>query len=100
LDRVRETTTLAGSWRGPKGLIVMMWHNGWGAGNWLLMSFMMLLFWTLLVGFIIWAIRGHHAAPRQDADQARRILEERFARGEIDAEDYRTRRDHLTDAVT
>jgi putative membrane protein len=80
--------------------MVMMWHNGWGAGNWLLMSFIMLLFWTLLVGFIIWAIRGHDAAPRQDANQARRILDECFARGEIDAEDYRTRRDHLTDAVT
>ena len=73
-----------------------MWHDGGGGGGWLLMGFMMVLFWTLVVGLIIWAVRGHHAAPRQDAEQARRILDERLARGEIDVEDYRARRDHLT----
>jgi putative membrane protein len=37
----------------------------------------------------IWAVR-RFSEPRGDAS-ARRILEERFARGEIDAEEFRSR---------
>ena len=55
----------------------MMWHDGWGAGNWLLMSFMMLLFWILVVGFVVWSVRGHRTATPPDATRARKILDER-----------------------
>ncbi|HEY3212179.1 MAG TPA: SHOCT domain-containing protein [Actinomycetota bacterium] len=43
----------------------------------------------LLVALGIWAVR-RFSEPRGDAS-ARRILEERFARGEIDAEEFRSR---------
>jgi putative membrane protein len=74
----------------------MMWQDGWGAGNWLVMSVIMLLFWVLVIGFVVWLVRGRLDAPQPDVNRARQILDERFARGEIDAEEYRQRRDHLT----
>ncbi len=42
-----------------------------------------------LVALGIWAVR-RFSEPRGDAG-ARRILEERFARGEIDADEFRSR---------
>jgi putative membrane protein len=74
----------------------MIWQDGWGAGNWLVMSVMMLLFWGLIIGFVVWLVRGRLGASQPDVNRARQILDERFARGEIDAEEYRQRRDHLT----
>jgi hypothetical protein len=38
---------------------MMMWDNGWGAGQWLEMTVMMLVFWTLLIGLVVWLIRSH-----------------------------------------
>jgi putative membrane protein len=42
-----------------------------------------------LVALGIWAVR-RFSEPRADSS-ARRILEERFARGEIDADEFRSR---------
>lgn len=92
------------------------WNGAWGIGNWLLMGFGMLVLWTLVVGLVVWAVRStgtRHTGPgwppapigsgvptRQAAGRppatARDILDERYARGEIDDEDYRARRDALT----
>jgi len=75
------------------------WHDGWGPGAWIAMAFVMLVFWTIVVAAIIALVRsnlgrGHdHISGR--ADDAERILAERFARGEIDADDYKQRRDLL-----
>ncbi|WAX57768.1 SHOCT domain-containing protein [Jatrophihabitans cynanchi] len=82
------------------------WGGGWAAGNWLLMGFGMLLFWGFVVAGIIWLVR--HTADRtsrggpaatmhgQGGDpsrpRAQDILDERYARGEISDEEYRTRR--------
>lgn len=77
----------------------MMWY--WGGGvhwwEWLVGAIGMLAFW----GFVIWAIwyavtylgRREHTEHR---DEPRRILDERLARGEIDADEYRRLRDLLT----
>jgi putative membrane protein len=79
----------------------MMWwnHGGWGAGDWLAMSFMMVVFWGLLIALVIWLVRstrsdrvpGRRPAgiPAQPADE---VLAERFARGEIDEDEYTRRR--------
>lgn len=75
----------------------MMW-SGWGSGgwvSWLAMSISTLIFWGGLVALIMWAIRGsgRSSDPKRDPLS---ILEERFARGEIDAEELESRRGVLT----
>lgn len=85
------------------------WDGGWGAGNWLLMGFGMLLFWALVVAGIVWLVhyttsnRTVPGGPGVPLDKpsgpgrpsGREILDERYARGEISVEEYRTRRDTL-----
>lgn len=66
-----------------------MWYwHGMGLWGWL----MMVAFWALVIGGIVWAV-GTNAAPRQrDEDTALRILDERLALGDIEREDYEERR--------
>ena len=78
------------------------WHDGggWGAGQWVAMALMMLVFWSAVVALIIAFLRRpgvHHdsALPRATHENAERILGERFARGEIDEEEFMRRRDAL-----
>jgi putative membrane protein len=80
--------------------MTMMWNNGGnnGGGGWVLMILLMIVFWTLVVGGVIWWLRNRHqhqepTAPGESA--ARRILDERFARGELTEEEYRQRCDQL-----
>jgi putative membrane protein len=75
------------------------WHDGWGPGAWIAMAFVMLAFWTIIVGAIIAIVRSGHS-PRNESARGRlhdaeRILAERFARGEIDADEYKHRTDVL-----
>lgn len=69
--------------------------DGPGWGGWIAMTLMMLAFWGLLVGgaFLVWRAT-RDSAPRTPAGppEAERLLDERFARGEIDEEDYQRRR--------
>lgn len=71
----------------------MMW---WGSGyGWI----WMILVWVVVIGVVVWAVARITARDggrgRVDPDSARRILDERFARGEIDEDEYRHRRDQL-----
>jgi putative membrane protein len=77
---------------------MMGWHGGWGWGAWLAMSLVMLLFWGLIIAAVIAVIRSWRPGPREGrggSSDALRLLDERFARGEIDEEEYRKRRDLL-----
>lgn len=71
----------------------MMWWGdaGWGWGGWLTMTLVMVAFWGLVAWVVVTLVRQtgtrHERSP--DADK---ILDERFARGEIDEEEYATRR--------
>ena len=74
----------------------MMWGwNGWSWWGWGLMSFSMLAFW----GLVIWGIVALFRRPadrgpgdgRSERPDPERILAERFARGEIDEEEYHRR---------
>ena len=83
-----------------------MWWNdgtgyamGWGGA--VLMTLVMIAFWGLVVAGI-WALFRTGAADRNAAPpsgergvRAREILDERFANGDIDADEYRARRDEL-----
>jgi putative membrane protein len=81
---------------------MMFWYGGgwawWQAG---LMWIAMIAFWV----FVVWAIyalvtgitrrSGEPGRGGQQPGDARRILDERLARGEIDTEEYRRLRDVL-----
>ena len=75
------------------------WHDGWGPGAWIAMALVMLVFWTLVAAAIIALVRSDHGRGQDHvvgrADDPERILAERFARGEIDADDFKQRRDLL-----
>lgn len=72
------------------------WDYNWGAHGgtgWfgaLLMIITMILFWGGLITVAVLLLRR---ADRQDTDRdgARRILDERFARGDIDEDEYERR---------
>ena len=73
-----------------------MHGNGWdhmGSWGWVGML-MMLLFWFGFVALIVWAVSSWHAGDGPVApagpvgDQAMPILRERFARGEVTAEEF------------
>ena len=79
------------------------WLNGgWGWAAWLAMGLMMLVFWGSIAALVIVLLRSsghrHDGAPQGDSrsgGDAFPILDERFARGEIDADEYTRRRDVL-----
>lgn len=55
-------------------------------------GFMGLAFWILLVALIVLLVRGTRTPARDSAEGAVRLLEERYARGEITREDFLERR--------
>ena len=90
----------------------MYWHDGMGFGGWWVMGIGMLFFWAVVIAVIVLLVRWAAGGRTREAlpptahttgqgpgtplpDQAQRILDERFARGEIDVEEYRLRREVL-----
>ena len=80
-------------------------YGGYGMGGYGLWGgFMMLLFWGLVIVLILGAVRwlfgalpghtNHHA--RDSSRRALDILDERYARGEIEREEYLRRREDLS----
>ena len=74
------------------------WYGGdWGIGAWIVMLLVMVLFWGGLVAFVVFLARRPPGGSvthslRPSHHDAELILNERFARGEIDAEEYNARR--------
>lgn len=75
----------------------MMWNYNLGWGGWLVMSLAMIAFWGVVVFAIVALFRGASAAAAPPARRvdAERLLDERFARGEINEQEYRARQDVL-----
>lgn len=61
-------------------------------GPWMMWTMWLggLLFWGALIAFGVWAVRRF--TEGRGSGDARRILSERFARGEIDEEEFARRR--------
>ncbi len=81
-----------------------MWDHDYGhsSGGWLWMSLLMLLMIALTAVVVMVLLRtygsrdtGRTEGRQQGSAEAERLLDERLALGEIDADDYRTRRDLL-----
>ena len=71
------------------------WQDqGWGGGGWFAMAVMMILFWGLLIGAVVYVVR-HFSHSHQDSspatDNAVEILKMRFAKGELDEEEFQRR---------
>jgi putative membrane protein len=71
-------------------------HDGWGGDHWWIWRLGMFLIWIVLIGLAFWWFRrcgrgwgGQHEIS--GVERARGILAERFARGEINAEEYNER---------
>jgi uncharacterized membrane protein len=64
------------------------WHGGWGG-----MIIWPLFMFLICIAVMVWMMRGHTAPPppyhRRDPID---ILKDRFARGEIDKEEFEERR--------
>lgn len=72
---------------------MMFWYgNHPGVGWSILMTFVMLAFWGGVAALVAYAVRGsvRHSPGGGDPDP-KQILAQRLARGEIDAEEYRSR---------
>ena len=72
-----------------------MWHGTWGWGHMVVGGLMMLLFWAAVIALIVLIVRWLSGAPRGQRAPSRsalEILEERFARGEIEREEFEEKR--------
>lgn len=82
-----------------------MMHWGWGLTNafgigGFFMMFMMVVFWGLIIAGIILAVRalsgtGVVSGGAGQKNRALEILQERYARGEIDKDEYESKKRDL-----
>jgi len=76
-------------------------HMGtWGWGGMIFGPVMMIVFLGLIVGAVVLVLRWTGVGGSSmsgGANKARHILDERFARGEIDKDDYEERKRVLSD---
>ncbi len=77
------------------------WHHNFGAGHMLFGGLMMILVFGAIVALIFLLVRsvgGANASSRPPSQNRSPldILDERYARGEIDREEYQQRRQDLT----
>jgi putative membrane protein len=74
---------------------MMDWNDGgWGWGAWLMMGVLLLVFWGLVAWVVVTLVRGS-SPSRRPKRSAEEVLAERYARGEIDKDEFTERRDAL-----
>lgn len=64
------------------------WGHGWGGGPWI--GIVWLLFWAAIVIGGVYLFR-RRLPQRDSVESATKALAERYARGEIDEDEYRKR---------
>ena len=74
-----------------------MWGDFSTSGPWMVFGMMhMLLWWVLIVVGIVVLVKWIGGHTRASADRALEILDERYARGEIDKDEFEDKRATLT----
>lgn len=68
--------------------------HGWDGGWMWLWGTLMMLTWVAIIGTAVYLVT-RRSTREPPGGRAREILDERYARGEISAEEYRERVDHL-----
>ena len=80
---------------------MMWWYGDVGWGAWIVMTLSMAVFWALVVAAIVALFRStRDPRPPEPTRDASAILDDRFARGEIDADEYEARRRVLDGRVS
>ncbi len=77
------------------------WHPAWGWGHMIFGSLMMIVFWGGIVALIVLLVRWLGGASGDTSGLIQRqtpleLLQERFAKGEIDRQEYEERRKVLS----
>lgn len=67
------------------------WSGGWGGPWWIVVP----LLWVVLAGVAVWLFARRRNAPVVQGANAVEILAARYARGEIETDEYRQRLDEL-----
>jgi putative membrane protein len=82
--------------------VIAMMYTNWSWGAWLTMGLMMLAFVGVILAVVLVVVRSAPQqtvsaapAPATGREHAEHVLDERFARGEIDVEEYTRRRNLL-----
>jgi putative membrane protein len=90
---------LVGGWQGYGYGYGMMGSGMMGGyGGWWFMPIIMIVFWGLVIWGIVALVRGVSAGstgPSAPADSALEILKRRYARGEINKQEYEERKKDL-----
>ena len=73
------------------------WGMSWGWGGMLFQ----LLFWLVIIFLIVWGVkqlagRSHNSNQLTRKDNALEILRERYAKGEIDKQEFETKKRDIT----
>ena len=73
------------------------WGMSWGWGGMLFQ----LLFWLVIIFLIVWGVkqlaeRSHNSNQLTRKDNALEILRERYAKGEIDKQEFESKKRDLT----
>ncbi len=76
-------------------------YNGWGGGGgnmmgWFGGGIMMILFWAAVIYFIIWLVRSNKTNEVNSSKKALDILNERYAKSEIDKKEFEEKKKDLS----
>jgi putative membrane protein len=71
----------------------MMHGFGFGFGAWGFL--MMVVFWVVLIALSVWIVKAIFVGAAGSKGNARQILDERYARGEISKKEYSSMKKEL-----
>lgn len=74
-------------------------YYGWGAGGptgWFGGGIMMIVMMALMITLIVWVVRALESKHPHASSPALDILKERYAKGEIDKEEFESKKKDLT----